>query len=55
MWRMQPLRDEHEELLPHIEAIRTVADGVGSVSLQELRQQIADVSEFLREYPIPHA
>ncbi|HEX6581903.1 MAG TPA: hemerythrin domain-containing protein [Actinomycetota bacterium] len=55
MSTMQPLRDEHEELLPHIEAIRTVADGVGSVSLQELRPQIADVSEFLRDHLIPHA
>jgi hypothetical protein len=25
----QPLREEHKELIPHIETLRTVADSVG--------------------------
>jgi hemerythrin-like domain-containing protein len=55
MTTMQPLRDEHDELLPHIEAIRDVADTVGSVSAEELRERINDVLAFLREHLIPHA
>jgi hemerythrin-like domain-containing protein len=55
MSTMQPLRDEHEELRPHIETIRAVADGVGSMPILELRPQIADVTEFLKEHLIPHA
>jgi hemerythrin-like domain-containing protein len=55
MSTMQPLRDEHHELLPHIEEIRQVADGVGSVPPEILRTRIAGVSTFLREHLIPHA
>jgi hemerythrin-like domain-containing protein len=55
MSTMQPLRDEHRELLPHIEEIRVVADGVGAVPPDVLRTQIAAVSTFLREHLIPHA
>lgn len=55
MSTMQPLRDEHLELLPHIEEIRIVADGVGTVKPDVLRAQIAEVSAFLREHLIPHA
>jgi hemerythrin-like domain-containing protein len=52
---MQPLRDEHRELLPRIDAIRDVADAVGSVAAGELRDRITDVLAFLREDLIPHA
>ncbi len=55
MSTMQPLRDEHRELLPNIEEIRVVADGVGAVTPDVLRTQIAAVSAFLREHLIPHA
>jgi len=55
MSTMQPLRDEHEELLPHIEAIRDVADSVGSVPAEKLRERITDVLAFLQEHLIPHA
>ncbi len=55
MSTMQPLRDEHRELLPHIEEIRVVADEVGAVTPDVLRTQIAEVSAFLREHLIPHA
>lgn len=53
MSTMQPLRDEHRELLPHIEEIRVVADGVGTVKPDVLRAQIAEMSAFLREHLIP--
>ncbi len=52
---MQPLRDEHAELLPRIEAIRRVADAVGVASPASLREQVAGVYEFLAEHLIPHA
>jgi hemerythrin-like domain-containing protein len=55
MSTMQPLRDEHRELLPHIEAIRDAADAVGSVPAGKLRDRITDVLDFLREDLIPHA
>jgi hemerythrin-like domain-containing protein len=55
MSTMQPLRDEHEELRPHIEAVRDVADAVGSVPVEELRPRVAEVSAFLRDHLIPHA
>jgi hemerythrin-like domain-containing protein len=55
MSTMQPLRDEHRELLPHIEEIRVVADRVGAVTPDVLRTQIEEVSAFLREHLIPHA
>lgn len=52
---MQPLRDEHAELLPDIEAIRRVADAVGVTSAASLREQVAGVHEFLAHHLIPHA
>jgi hemerythrin-like domain-containing protein len=55
MSTMQPLRDEHQELLPHIEEIRVVADAVGTVPPEELHRRISGVSAFLRDHLIPHA
>jgi hemerythrin-like domain-containing protein len=51
----QPLRDEHKELLPHIETLRMVADSVGQISIEPLRQGVEDVLEFLMHHLIPHA
>lgn len=51
----QPLRDEHKELIPHIETLRTVADSVGQASIESLRQGVEDVFEFLMHHLIPHA
>jgi hemerythrin-like domain-containing protein len=51
----QPLRDEHKELLPHIERLRAVADAVGSTPLPSLRQAIDEISTFLSHHLIPHA
>jgi iron-sulfur cluster repair protein YtfE (RIC family) len=51
----QPLREEHQELLPHIEAIRQVADAIGEVPLSELRSQLDSVYDFLAHHLLPHA
>ncbi len=51
----QPLHDEHQELLPYIENIRIVADSVGEVSIEVLRQGVGDVYDFLTHHLIPHA
>ncbi len=51
----QPLREEHKELLPHIEAIRQAADAIGETPLSELRPQIDEVYDFLAYHLLPHA
>lgn len=51
----EPLRDEHRDFSDPSEVIRQVADGVGGLSLPELRRQIDEVHAFLVERFIPHA
>lgn len=51
----EPLRDEHRHFSDPLEVIRQVADGVGDLSLPELRRQIDEVHVFLVERFIPHA
>ncbi len=51
----QPLRDEHKELLPHVEEIRSVANLVGEAPAAALRQKIDETYEFLARHLIPHA
>ena len=51
----QPLRDEHKELLPHVEVLRTVADSAGDASMQALRAGVDEAYEFLAHHLIPHA
>jgi iron-sulfur cluster repair protein YtfE (RIC family) len=51
----EPLREEHRELLPHIEALRTAADSIGDVSSDALRDEVDGAYEFLVEHLIPHA
>ncbi len=51
----QPLRDEHRELLPHIEQLRTVADSIGEVPAASLRAGLGDACEFLTRHLLPHA
>src|SRR5512143_4183587 len=50
-----PLRDEHKDLYPHIEEIRTVANSVGDAPVPVLRQGVDKVSDFLIHHLIPHA
>jgi hypothetical protein len=51
----EPLRDEHRHFSDPLEAIRQAAEGVGDLSLPELRRQMDDVHTFLVERFIPHA
>jgi iron-sulfur cluster repair protein YtfE (RIC family) len=52
---MQPLREEHQELLPQIERLRAVADVIGDVSVETLQQAVDEVYAFLTLHLIPHA
>ena len=51
----QPLRDEHKELLPHIEALRAAADSIGTASIAEIRTEVEAAYAFLDGHLIPHA
>jgi len=51
----QPLRDEHKELLPHLELLRTVADAIGEVPIVSLRRSVDDAYAFLTHHLLPHA
>ena len=51
----QPFRDEHKELIPHIEALRVVADSLGDVPLEADRHGVDEAYSFLAHHLIPHA
>lgn len=51
----QPLRDEHKELIPHIEKILDVADSIPDAPLEAMRARVEEVYEFLAYHLIPHA
>jgi iron-sulfur cluster repair protein YtfE (RIC family) len=51
----QPLRDEHKELIPHIEKILEVANSIPEAPLEEIRDGVKEVYEFLAYHLIPHA
>src|SRR5574340_386750 len=51
----QPLRDEHKELIPHIEMLREVADQIGTAPKSILMQRVSEASTFLEHHLIPHA
>jgi iron-sulfur cluster repair protein YtfE (RIC family) len=51
----QPLRDEHKELVPHIERILEVANSLPEASLEQIRDGVGEVYEFLAYHLIPHA
>lgn len=53
---MQALRDEHKELLPHIERMRVLADGLTSSSATlTIKTRIEEALEFLQGHLVPHA
>jgi hemerythrin-like domain-containing protein len=52
---MQPLREEHQELLPEIERLRAIADLVNDAPAEVLQQAIDEVYTFLTLHLIPHA
>ncbi len=51
----QPLRDEHKELLPQAEILKTAADQVSEVLSERAWQDIHQAYEFLAYHLIPHA
>jgi len=51
----QPLREEHQELLPHIEALRQAADAVSESVTPALREAVHEAYDFLLHHLIPHA
>lgn len=51
----QPLRDEHRKLLPHIEQLRTIADGIGTEPIEVVRRGVDETYSFLTEQLTPHA
>lgn len=51
----QPLRDEHQALLPHIEQLQTAANAIGIIPLALLRQRVDDLYTFLAHELLPHA
>jgi iron-sulfur cluster repair protein YtfE (RIC family) len=51
----QHVRDEHKELVAHIELLRTVADSIGSASIETLREGVGQAYTLLIHQLIPHA
>jgi iron-sulfur cluster repair protein YtfE (RIC family) len=51
----QVVRDEHRELVSHIELLRTVADSIGSAPIESLREDVGQTYTFLIHQLIPHA
>lgn len=51
----EPLRAEHRELIPSIEALATAAEGVGTAPLKEQRKRVDASYTFLTTRLIPHA
>ena len=51
----QPLRDEHKELIPHIENILRVADSISDLPLEQVQDGVEEVYEFLAYHLLPHA
>jgi hypothetical protein len=51
----QPLREEHKELLPHIEAVRVAGDAVGVAPPEKVQHLVEDAYTFLTHHLIPHA
>lgn len=51
----EPLRLEHRELLPEIEALGLAADAVGTASEAQIRGLMAKAHDFLANHLVPHA
>ncbi|HEX5480452.1 MAG TPA: hemerythrin domain-containing protein [Dehalococcoidia bacterium] len=51
----EPLREEHKELIPHIEALLAAADAIDTDSADALRAKVDDSYAFLIHGLIPHA
>jgi iron-sulfur cluster repair protein YtfE (RIC family) len=51
----RPLREEHKKLLPHIEQLKGLGDGIGSAGTETIRRGLAEAERFLGGHLIPHA
>lgn len=51
----QPLRDEHKELIPHIDGLAAAGDAVGVAGIAEQQEKVHASYVFLTEHLIPHA
>jgi iron-sulfur cluster repair protein YtfE (RIC family) len=51
----EPLREEHKELLPHIAAMETAGDAIGTAPREAQVEQVHASYEFLTKQLIPHA
>jgi iron-sulfur cluster repair protein YtfE (RIC family) len=51
----QPLRDEHAELRPEVEALARLGDAAGEVPSDELARRLTATSAFLRDHLLVHA
>ncbi len=51
----QPLRDEHKELMPHIETLKSAGNAVGGTLTQSGRTLIDESYAFLTKHLLPHA
>jgi len=51
----EPLREEHKELLPHVEALREAGDAVSGKDDATLKRKISEAYSFLADHLIPHA
>jgi hemerythrin-like domain-containing protein len=51
----QQLRDEHRDLLPHVEMLRTVADEIGEAPISSLRHGVDAIYAFLTFHLLSHA
>ncbi len=51
----QPLREEHKELLPHIESLKAAGDAVSELDGTDLRSTVDEAYAFLVHHLIPHA
>lgn len=51
----RPLREEHRELLPRIERMKTVAGAIGKGPADAVLSELIEVHEFLTKHLIPHA
>lgn len=49
------MKEEHRQLLWHLESVRTAADVVGETSPDWARSRVADAQDFLTRRLMPHA
>jgi hypothetical protein len=53
--RPETLREQHRDFVCNTEAIRQVADSVGEIPIDDLRERICEIYECLVRRLIPHA